>query len=222
MNWQPPSKHARFEGDAGMSDLRHRLSLDPDLVPQPPARMQRGPVGRSLLAKISLCVGLVAIVTYTVVEINLPYIDRSIAPNDASITKTARLIATSAEIQSMAGTRLVVENRQAFTDEPLPFGVVLAGATGGGSVFLNALLKGTRLSAGDWLGPAGWSAPRGLRLGAVEAQVTDLAGPLIVLACSGYDALTRDSTAEVRTAYYIVDGKLWGFGLLPAHANPCR
>ena len=70
--------------------------------------------------------------------------------------------------------------------------------------------------------PAGWSAPRGLRLCAVEAQVTDLAGPLIVLACSGYDALTRDSTAEVRTAYYIVDGKLWGFGLLPAHANPCR
>ena len=153
MNWRPPSKNARFEGDAGMSDLRHRLSLDPDVVPQPPARSQGGPVGRSSLVKISLCVGLVAIVTYTVVEINLPYIDRSIAPNDASITKTARLIATSAEIQSMAGTRLVVENRQAFTDEPLPFGVVLAGATGGGSVFLNALVKGTRLSAGDWLGP---------------------------------------------------------------------
>src|SRR2546423_9902290 len=126
MNWQPPSKHARFEGDAGMSDLRHRLSLDPDLVPQPPARRQRGPVGRSSLAKISLCVGLVAIVTYTIVEINLPYIDRSIAPNDVSITKAARLIATPGEMQSMAGTRLGVENRQAFTDEPLPLGVVLA------------------------------------------------------------------------------------------------
>jgi hypothetical protein len=70
--------------------------------------------------------------------------------------------------------------------------------------------------------PAGWSAPKGLRLGAVEAQVTDLAGPLVVLACAGYDALTRDSTADVRTAYYILDGELWGFGLLPAHANPCR
>jgi len=69
--------------------------------------------------------------------------------------------------------------------------------------------------------PDGWSAPKGLRLGAVEAQVTTLAGPLVVLACSGYDALTKDTT-EVRTAYYIVDGKLWGFGLLRAHTNPCR
>ena len=47
-------------------------------------------------------------------------------------------------MQSMAGTRLVVENRQAFTDEPLPLGVILAGATGAGSVLLNALVKGTR------------------------------------------------------------------------------
>jgi hypothetical protein len=99
MNWRPPSKHGRFEGDVGVSDLRHRLSLDPDLVPEPPARMQRGLVGRSSLAKISICVGLVAIVTYTVVEINLPYIDCSIAPYDVNITKTARLIATPGELR---------------------------------------------------------------------------------------------------------------------------
>ena len=24
------------------------------------------------------------------------------------------------------------------------------------------------------------------------------------------------------TVYYVLDGKLWGFGLLPANANPCR
>jgi hypothetical protein len=69
--------------------------------------------------------------------------------------------------------------------------------------------------------PQGWSAPKGLTIGAVEAQVTTLAGPLVVLTCAGYEALTKDTTA-VQTAYYIVDGKLWGFGLLRAHANPCR
>jgi hypothetical protein len=69
--------------------------------------------------------------------------------------------------------------------------------------------------------PSGWSAPKGLILGAVEAQVTTLAGPLVVLTCSGYEALTKDTT-EAQTAYYIVDGKLWGFGLLRAHTNPCR
>ena len=70
--------------------------------------------------------------------------------------------------------------------------------------------------------PDGWSAPRGLRFGAAEAQVTDLAGPLVVLTCLGYDAFTRDSTADAQTAYYLLDGKLWGFGLFPTHASPCR
>ena len=51
--------------------------------------------------------------------------------------------------------------------------------------------------------------------------MTTLAGPLVVLTCAGYEALTKDTTA-VQTAYYIVDGKLWGFGLLRAHTNPCR
>jgi hypothetical protein len=69
--------------------------------------------------------------------------------------------------------------------------------------------------------PAGWRAPKGLQVGAVEAQVTTLAGPLVVLTCSGYEAFTKDTTT-VQTAYYIVDGKLWGFGLMRAHTNPCR
>jgi hypothetical protein len=69
--------------------------------------------------------------------------------------------------------------------------------------------------------PAGWSGPKHVRLGAVEAQVTSTLGPLIPIACSGYDALTAD-TATARTAYYVVDGKLWGFGLFEAHASPCR
>jgi hypothetical protein len=69
--------------------------------------------------------------------------------------------------------------------------------------------------------PDGWHAAKGLRLGAVEEQVNAVAGPLVPLVCSGYDALTRDD-AGVRTAYYIVDGKLWGFGLLRRRANPCR
>jgi hypothetical protein len=69
--------------------------------------------------------------------------------------------------------------------------------------------------------PRGWRTPKGLRLGALQEQVNALAGPLVPLVCSGYDALTRDS-GSVRTAYYVVDGKLWGFGLLRRSANPCR
>lgn len=69
--------------------------------------------------------------------------------------------------------------------------------------------------------PPGWRGPQGLRLGAVEAQVTQVAGPLIPISCPGYTALVRDGHG-LRTAYYVLDGKLWGFGLMQAQAVPCR
>jgi hypothetical protein len=59
----------------------------------------------------------------------------------------------------VAATRLVVEDRQAFRDEPIPLGVVLVNATGGESVFLNGLVKGTRLSAGEPFSSTGWRIP---------------------------------------------------------------
>jgi hypothetical protein len=69
--------------------------------------------------------------------------------------------------------------------------------------------------------PTGWHDTRGLRFGAVEDQVTNVAGPLVPIACAGYDALVRDRRAG-RTVYYVVDGRLWGFGLLRPYAYPCR
>ena len=83
-------------------------------------------------------------------------------------------------------------------------------------------LTGGRVSAVYTLWqPGGWSAPGGLRLGAAQAQVTSLAGPLMPVACTGYDALVRDS-GRARTVYYVVNGSLWGFGLLYRHGDPCR
>ncbi len=69
--------------------------------------------------------------------------------------------------------------------------------------------------------PDGWSGPHGLRLGADDAQVGKLAGPLFPVVCSDYDARVRDD-GRARTVYYILRGRLWGFGLLRASADPCR
>jgi hypothetical protein len=83
-------------------------------------------------------------------------------------------------------------------------------------------LTGGRVSALYTLWrPNGWTTPRGLRLGAIEAQITALAGATIPIVCSGYDARVSDD-GRARTVYYVVRGKLWGFGLLQPHANPCR
>jgi hypothetical protein len=69
--------------------------------------------------------------------------------------------------------------------------------------------------------PAGWRATKGLRLGVVEGQLTASAGPLVNVVCSGYDARVADGS-HARSVYYVVQGKLWGFGLLRTHSNPCR
>ena len=69
--------------------------------------------------------------------------------------------------------------------------------------------------------PAGWHAPRGLRLGATPLEVLRKVGTLHTVVCSGYNALVRDS-AGGRTVYYVFKGRLWGFGLFRRGAAPCR
>jgi len=158
INWPPsPAKLSRFEGDVAMSELRQRLSLDPHLVPGPPPRMQRRPVARSWLARLPLYIGLAAIAAYLAFEFNLSSGERTAATNsDTSVVKTARLTAPG---EAQPAPQLVVEDRRALAGEPLPLRIVLIGATGGESVFLNGLVKGTRLSAGEPFISTGWRVP---------------------------------------------------------------
>jgi hypothetical protein len=69
--------------------------------------------------------------------------------------------------------------------------------------------------------PIGWRATNGLRLGATPLQVHDRAGPLHTITCNGYDALVADRPGS-RTAYFLYQGSLWGFGLFLANWSPCR
>lgn len=65
--------------------------------------------------------------------------------------------------------------------------------------------------------PAGWSTAGGLDLGAPAKSLPQLQG----VACHGYRALVARAPDAV-TAYYVVDAKLWGFGLLAPRASVCR
>jgi hypothetical protein len=87
---------------------------------------------------------------------------------------------------------------------------------------LGVELSGGRVSAVYTLWqPRGWRGPDGLVLGTGEDQVNGKLGPLLPIACAGYAALVKD-TAGTRTAYYVRNNRLWGFGLLRAKADPCR
>jgi hypothetical protein len=69
--------------------------------------------------------------------------------------------------------------------------------------------------------PSGWRGARGIALGDFDGEVTAKAGPLVPVGCVGYRALVAD-TASGRTAYYLVNGRLWAFGLFRRGASPCR
>ena len=69
--------------------------------------------------------------------------------------------------------------------------------------------------------PVGWHATNGLRLGATPLQVHNRGGRLRTITCDGYSALVADRP-HARTAYYVYQGSLWGFGLFAAHWSPCR
>lgn len=69
--------------------------------------------------------------------------------------------------------------------------------------------------------PAGWHAPHKLGFGTSVLAVHRLTRASRTIACGDYDSLVRDS-ADVRTAYYVVEGRLWGFGLFGRGTSPCR
>jgi hypothetical protein len=69
--------------------------------------------------------------------------------------------------------------------------------------------------------PPGWRTDKGLRLGDPVPRVTEVYGPLPRLECGTYYALTLE-TARTLTAFYVVDGKLWGFGLMRPDVPACR
>jgi hypothetical protein len=69
--------------------------------------------------------------------------------------------------------------------------------------------------------PSGWHAPHKLGFGSSALVVHRLTGASHTVVCSDYEALVQDS-AHARTAYYLLNGRLWGFGLFRRGASPCR
>src|SRR5262245_15828346 len=69
--------------------------------------------------------------------------------------------------------------------------------------------------------PPGWHAPHKLGFGSSALAVHRLTGASRTVLCRGYEALVRNS-ARASTAYYLLNGRLWGFGLFRRDASPCR
>jgi hypothetical protein len=69
--------------------------------------------------------------------------------------------------------------------------------------------------------PTGWRTRGGLQLGAREEQVTSRYQAFSRVECGKYSALLL-STRNSFSVFYLVDGRLWGFGLIRRLVPPCR
>lgn len=84
-------------------------------------------------------------------------------------------------------------------------------------------LRGGRVVAVFTLwAPRKWHTSRNVYVGEPERRVRTAHGTVRRHACHGYDGLVLASAGAVRSVVYVVDGKIWGFGLLGGGAAVCR
>jgi hypothetical protein len=160
----PPQRLRPFEGDVAVKDLRRRLSLDPELVPEPPYR-ERNSSGMPWFGRLLFVLVTAAMIAVGVTLITLPNetrkdpgtLSRAITPmlENAPGSSAPSVSAPSAEA-TLQPARLIVESHKGFANEPIPLGVSLNAASGAETLTLVGLANGTKLSAGSPLGLTGW------------------------------------------------------------------
>jgi hypothetical protein len=83
-------------------------------------------------------------------------------------------------------------------------------------------LRGGRVAAVFTLyQPPGWRTTKGLVLGDPAARITSLYGALVQRQCGGYSAFVLPGRG-VRTVLYVLDDRLWAFGLARNGLPLCR
>ena len=149
-----------FQGDLDLIELRRRLSIDPSSIPEPPF-CARPPSARRApwLAQVSLAFGFFSIIAWGVIEATAPKSAHPIypSPSDAAAAP-ARTQLVTAPARPTKPVLLGVHDQQAPMNEPLALGAVLFGA-GQEAIHVSGLIEGSRLSAGEKLGPNGWRIP---------------------------------------------------------------
>lgn len=68
--------------------------------------------------------------------------------------------------------------------------------------------------------PSGWHTPKRLTIGEPQVRITELYGALLRVGCGDYDVFTMPGRAT--TAFYVLDGTVYGFGLSRADLPVCR
>ena len=82
------------------------------------------------------------------------------------------------------------------------------------------LERGRVVAVATLWSPAGWRTSRNLELGDETAGITLVYGALRSVACNNYAALVLPGR-RATSAFYVVEGRLWGFGLVGPRRSAC-
>jgi hypothetical protein len=129
---------------------RPRSSLDPEIMPPPPEGSRRLV---PILIGSTLMVGFAAVAAYGLTMFSFFQTDNR-GPKTGDDASTVGQM--SREPARAARQRLVVEDQQAFTNEPILLAIVAVPMASSGSLSLRGLVHGTRLSAGVALSEDVW------------------------------------------------------------------
>jgi hypothetical protein len=151
-----------FQGDVDLIELRRRLSLDPSSIPEPPfCARPRSALRSPWLAQVSLAFGFFSVIAWGVIEAMAPRSAYPIYPSPshaAAATTRTQVVTARDAARPTTPVLLGVHDQQAPMNEPLALGAVLFGA-GQEAIHIGGLSEGSRLSAGEKLGPTGWRIP---------------------------------------------------------------
>jgi hypothetical protein len=164
------STPGRFRDDSDLQEPRHRLLNDADSIPEPslhakkPARGSSWPAGAVSFSTVAAILFLV----WGGIEL-MPAPERIPIPsNTAMPMDSAMSSGLGAATRPVTSILIGIQDRQALVNEPIPLGGMLFGL-GEEAVHITGLSDGSRMSAGEKIGPSDWHIP-----------ARDLAGVLVV------------------------------------------
>lgn len=146
-----------FEGDRAMRELRTRMTLDPQLVPEPPQPASRGSALKRIVRLLAIT-GFAAGAAYLVVLFAFPDAKEA-ALDERDGTPAPSRSASPAPGRASSVRLALIESRRAPANESVPLGVTLTGALDDGAVIVSGLPAGTRFSAGAALDDGSWRVP---------------------------------------------------------------
>lgn len=148
----------RHETEGAAARLRRRSRLDAEIVPEPPVAEQRAIF--PLLIRLSSALMFAAVVAYGMtMYASMQSSAPPERPADYQLASAAPNVQQTVAQAQSPPPHLIVEDQQAFANEPLSLIVMVQHPQQNASLLLDGLAQGTKLSAGAPVSPSSWQVP---------------------------------------------------------------